>query len=136
MSHLIPGFPHFVRPWDFGSGMAFNAQMYSHTLGSSFTGGNSRAYTASPQVVRPRSADDDTRSETSSDQTPESPAAHRSNGGDVGGVNSSPLDALFALTNKPFDEARHDDKNGGEHMCTFIDRARSCMCVSCPPLSF
>lgn len=57
---------------------------------------------------RPRSADDDSRSERSESDSPESPASNSANN-----ANSSPLDALFEMTSKAFDRNEADDKTSG-----------------------
>ncbi|KAG8184043.1 hypothetical protein JTE90_011541 [Oedothorax gibbosus] len=76
-----------VRPWD---------------LDSSSTGGSRR---------RPRSADDDSRSERS--DSPESPA--------VANPNASPLDALFEMTSKAFEGLEANEKASGELVLTCFD---------------
>lgn len=70
-----------VRPWDLDSS----------------TGGSRR---------RPRSADDDSRSERSESDSPESPA--------VANPNASPLDALFEMTSKAFEGLEANEKANGE----------------------
>ena len=57
---------------------------------------------------RPRSADDDSRSERSESDSPESPASNSANNS-----GSSPLDALFEMTSKAFDRTEASDKTSG-----------------------
>lgn len=61
---------------------------------------------------RPRSADDDSRSDRS--ESPESPASASAN------AVSSPLDALFEMTSKAFDRNENSDKTSGKEMSMFI----------------
>lgn len=56
---------------------------------------------------RPRSADDDSRSERSESDSPESPA--------VANPNASPLDALFEMTSKAFEGLEANEKASGEY---------------------
>lgn len=87
-----------VRPWDLDSS----------------TGGSRR---------RPRSADDDSRSERSESDSPESPA--------VANPNASPLDALFEMTSKAFEGLEANEKANGEWFFEWI-----CLhylsCFKCP----
>lgn len=57
---------------------------------------------------RPRSADDDSRSDRSESDSPESPASNSANN-----AGSSPLDALFEMTSKAFDRNESSDKSSG-----------------------
>lgn len=58
---------------------------------------------------RPRSADDDSRSERSESDSPESPSSNSANN-----AGSSPLDALFEMTSKAFDRNEAPDKTSGK----------------------
>lgn len=62
---------------------------------------------------RPRSADDDSRSERSESDSPESPA--------VTNPNASPLDALFEMTSKAFEGLEANEKASGEYFSCFCD---------------
>lgn len=112
-----------VRPWDvpaarlaapsafptFSPPNPFNGSYYHSPL---FL----RQHAHSPQTtVRPRSADEDTRSEASSDVAESPGGASNCN------TINSPLDALFELANKAFD--RPEEKCGGEFEM-MIRRAR------------
>lgn len=71
---------------------------------------------------RPRSADDDSRSERSESDSPESPA---SNSGQ-NNAGSSPLDALFEMTSKAFDRNESGEKASdpsADHLNLFNNRA-------------
>ena len=57
---------------------------------------------------RPRSADDESRSDRSESDSPESPASNSANN-----AGSSPLDALFEMTSKAFDRNETNDKTSG-----------------------
>lgn len=70
---------------------------------------------------RPRSADDDSRSERSESDSPESPASNSANN-----AGSSPLDALFEMTSKAFDRNEAADKTSdpsSDHLNLFNNRA-------------
>lgn len=127
-----------VRPWDLPSQSRHKrsslpyASRASPPLHSRSLSGYERAHSlylrtrtsSSPKVsggIRPRSADDDSQSEASSDMS-EEPSTGRSTSGHNGGNNNSsgskgdgnsPLDALFELTNKALDRV-NGDKSGGE----------------------
>lgn len=61
---------------------------------------------------RPRSADDDSQSEKSDSDSPDSPQNTHTNG-----QNSSPLDALFKMTNKAFEGLHSGENPAGKHLC-------------------
>lgn len=61
---------------------------------------------------RPRSADDDSRSERSESDSPESPA--------VANPNASPLDALFEMTSKAFEGLEANEKASGKYPFHFM----------------
>lgn len=66
---------------------------------------------------RPRSADDDSRSERSESDSPESPA--------VANPNTSPLDALFEMTSKAFEGLEANEKasdSSRDHLSMFNNR--------------
>ncbi|XP_015911989.1 transcription factor LBX2 [Parasteatoda tepidariorum] len=66
---------------------------------------------------RPRSADDDSRSERSESDSPESPA--------VANPNASPLDALFEMTSKAFEGLEANEKSADssrDHLSMFNNR--------------
>ncbi|XP_035213566.1 transcription factor LBX1-like [Stegodyphus dumicola] len=66
---------------------------------------------------RPRSADDDSRSERSESDSPESPA--------VANPNASPLDALFEMTSKAFEGLEANEKasdSSRDHLSMFNNR--------------
>lgn len=67
---------------------------------------------ASSRRSRPRSADDDSRSERSESDSPESPA--------VANPNASPLDALFEMTSKAFEGLEANEKASGKYPFNFI----------------
>lgn len=67
---------------------------------------------ASSRRSRPRSADDDSRSERSESDSPESPA--------VANPNASPLDALFEMTSKAFEGLEANEKASGKYPYNFI----------------
>lgn len=127
---LANSFPKIVRPWD----VAGHARPAHHTTSHSmsppangFSGPHHHAFlrqsnNRSPQLhpgLRPRSADEDTCSDASSDIQPDSPAPRNSNN-----TINSPLDALFELANKSFDDT---EKCRGEYRasCEQINRVLS-----------
>ncbi|XP_067134920.1 transcription factor LBX2-like [Centruroides vittatus] len=66
---------------------------------------------------RPRSADEDSRSERSESDSPESPS--------VSNANTSPLDALFEMTSKAFEGLEANEKNSEssrDHLNLFSNR--------------
>lgn len=117
----------FIRPWDTDSGpntylsqlnMAtslFQSLHYSALTnlhpGLNLFQNPYQAALSSYRVMpnrRPRSADDDSRSERSESDSPESPASNSANNS-----GSSPLDALFEMTSKAFDRNEANDKVSG-----------------------
>ena len=122
-----------VRPWDLPSNnrSTSHKRPYPHRasppLHSRSLSGYERSHSlyirnrtsSSPKVngIRPRSADDDSQSEASSDMS-EDPAMGRpgdGSGNNGKGDGNSPLDALFELTNKALDRV-NGDKSGGEYL--------------------
>ncbi|KAI1287238.1 Transcription factor LBX1 [Halotydeus destructor] len=98
--HPMLGLPPIVRPWDSITPRRPLAGQSAHSLpGHSFGDRHHRQLRdtspGQPGNHRPRSADEDGRSEASSDIA-ESPQA-------ANNTNSSPLEALFELTNKAID---------------------------------
>ncbi|RWS16174.1 transcription factor LBX1-like protein, partial [Dinothrombium tinctorium] len=97
-----------VRPWDsvaFLNTTTSNHGSNRHNECSS----HSLGHKLPVFHFRPRSADDDTRSERSDHS--ETLADSPSNGNNDN--QNSPLDALFELTNKAFDATHRNDKSGG-----------------------
>ncbi|XP_055929820.1 transcription factor LBX2-like [Argiope bruennichi] len=93
--HSISTDRGIVRPWDFG--------------GPGSTSATSRR--------RPRSADDDTRSDKFESDSSESPSG--------GCVNTSPLDALFEMTSKAFEGLDAEEKASDstrDHLNLFSNR--------------
>lgn len=82
--HSMTSEPIIVRPWDLGV--------------------QSRQ--------RPRSADDETRSEKSESESSSSP--------EVMAMNASPLDALFEMTSKAFEGLDAEEKSSGKRIFLFI----------------
>lgn len=128
-----------VRPWDLPAQNRHKRSPYtqraSPPLHSRSLSGYERAHSlylrtrtsSSPKVsgIRPRSADDDSQSEASSDMSEEGTTAGRSGGNNSSsgkGDGNSPLDALFELTNKALDRV-NGDKSAGEWM--LVDRGVS-----------
>lgn len=125
-----------VRPWDLPSnnrttGSSSNKRPYSHHHQRASSPPHSRSLpgyerthslyvrnrtSSSPKVsgIRPRSADDDSQSEASSDMSEETTTGRDGNSG-KGHDGNSPLDALFELTNKALDRV-NGDKSGGEYL--------------------
>lgn len=81
--------PGIVRPWDLES--------------------------PKPGRRRPRSTDEDSRSERSESDSPDSPAA-----GQQQHSSTSPLDALFEMTSKAFEGLESGDRAAGEYRPTSI----------------
>ncbi|XP_074599986.1 uncharacterized protein LOC141854238 [Brevipalpus obovatus] len=76
--------------------------------------------TSTPTNRRPRSADDDSRSERSdtSDTTPESPVGNNENGSSI---LQNPLDCLYELSHKTFDRIKGEKPidGSGDHLSIF-----------------
>lgn len=130
----------FIRPWDDNDAMAnqyltqlnmassfIQTLQYNAALGSlhpnhlallhSTYSGAFNNYQALHHNRRPRSADDDSRSERSESDSPESPSSQTTSN-----VVSSPLDALFEMTSKAFDRKENGDKSSGKSNHIFISR--------------
>jgi len=104
-----------VRPWDLDTSQ-HNTLHHNH----SHHNHNNHHINTFGRIChnrRPRSADDDSRSERSESDSSESPT---SNGGPVGGVLTSPLDALFQMTTKAFDGIDGSEKSLGKPFIAFV----------------
>lgn len=119
----------FIRPWDIDSTQhsylnqlnmaqtlfqqlqynAITSQLHPNQL-SLFQSSYANALNSYRLVPnrRPRSADDDSRSERSESDSPGSPASTT-----AANAVSSPLDALFEMTSKAFDRNDSSDKSSG-----------------------
>lgn len=76
---------------------------------------------ASPGRRRPRSTDEDSRSESDSADSPAAPQQHSS---------TSPLDALFEMTSKAFEGLESGDRTAGESLYTHTVEAAA-VSVTC-----
>jgi hypothetical protein len=94
-----------VRPWDLDTSH-HNTLHHNHNHRSHHHINNFGCIASNR---RPRSADDDSRSERSESDSPESPASNS-----VVGALTSPLDALFEMANKAFDGIDGSEKSSGK----------------------
>lgn len=102
--HPING---IVRPWDLDTNNFRNHRIQNH-LKNTFGHPHPSSLV---QNRRPRSADDDSRSERSESDSLESPAS-------TSALNAitSPLDALFEMTSKAFDGVDGSEKSSGKQI--------------------
>ena len=94
-----------VRPWDLDTSQHNTLHHHNHHI-------NAHHINTFGRMVpnrRPRSADDDSRSERSESDSSESPVSNS-----VNGALTSPLDALFQMTTKAFDGIDGSEKSSGE----------------------
>lgn len=103
-SDMLPLHRGIVRPWD---NLSFLPRLHEHNLAKIIH---------SKELIRPRSADDDSRSDRSDLSEATSECAVNNNI-----INqSSPLNALFELTNKALDNINESKSIGESFLCLFL----------------
>lgn len=109
-----------VRPWDLETSHHQNHHNNHNTHHHKHLSHHMNNFGRIAPNRRPRSADDDSRSERSESDSPESPTSNS-----VVGALTSPLDALFEMTSKAFDGIDGSEKSSGKHIFIFYSFARS-----------